>query len=106
MCNEPTERRLGHVRIVVPFPRRVRAAARELDDWFGAASRPGIRAVAPGSFPPINVGTTPASVEIYAFAPGIDAGKVEVSIDRGVLTLAGERDTPQAADSESQRLRP
>ena len=31
-----------------------------------------IRAVAPGSFPALNVGTTPTSVEIYAFAPGID----------------------------------
>lgn len=65
---------------------------RELDDWFDAAGAPSsIRSVAPGTFPAINIGHTPTSVEVYAFAPGIDAAKVEVVIDRGVLTLAGER---------------
>lgn len=65
---------------------------RELDDMFGVSGMPAsIRSVAPGTFPAINVGHTPASVEIYAFAPGIDPAKVEVTLDRGVLTLAGER---------------
>ena len=65
---------------------------RELDDVFGLSGRPAsIRSVAPGTFPAINVGNTPTSVEIYAFAPGIDPSKVEVTLDRGVLTLAGER---------------
>jgi HSP20 family protein len=65
---------------------------RELDDVFGTAGLPSsIRSVAPGSFPAINIGNTPQSVEIYAFAPGIDPAQVEVTLDRGVLTLAGER---------------
>jgi HSP20 family protein len=65
---------------------------RALDDLFGGAAMPAsIRSVAPGTFPSINIGSTPGSVEIYAFAPGIDASKVEVTYDRGVLTLAGER---------------
>jgi HSP20 family protein len=54
------------------------------------------RASAPsrrGTFPPINIGNTPNSVEIYAFAPGIDPAAIDLSIDRGVLTLAGERKT-------------
>jgi len=64
----------------------------ELDDLFGAVGMPaGIRSVAPGAFPAINVGNLPQSLEIYAFAPGIDPSKVEVTVDRGVLTLAGER---------------
>jgi HSP20 family protein len=71
---------------------------RELDDWFGAGGPPSnIRSVAPGTFPAINIGNTPASVEIYAFAPGIDPSKVEVVVDRGVLTLSGER-TSQLPD--------
>ena len=64
---------------------------RELDDAFGQAMPASIRSVAPGTYPALNVGHTPHSVEIYAFAPGIDAGKVEVTLDRGVLTIAGER---------------
>ena len=45
----------------------------------------------------LNVGHTPQSVEVFAFAPGIDAGKIDVTLDRGVLTIAGERkiDLPQ-----------
>ena len=65
---------------------------RDFDDLFGLAALPSsIRSAAPGAFPPINVGHTPASVEIYAFAPGVDPKQIEVTIDRGVMTIAGER---------------
>jgi HSP20 family protein len=65
---------------------------RELDDVFGVAGLPSsIRSVAPGTVPAVNIGRTPASVEIYAFAPGLDATKIEVTLDRGVLRIAGER---------------
>lgn len=79
---------------------------RELDDVFGNAGQPSsIRSAAPGAFPSINVGLTPTSVEVYAFAPGIDPAKIDVVIDRGVLTLSGERPSalpqPGAADKIS-----
>lgn len=65
---------------------------RELDHSFGGLGLPtSIRAVARGAYPPINVGRTPQSVEIYAFAPGLDRDRLEVSVDRGLLTVAGER---------------
>ena len=65
---------------------------RELDDVFGVSGLPSsIRSVAPGTVPAINIGRTPTSVEIYAFAPGLDASKVEVTLDRGVLRISGER---------------
>jgi HSP20 family protein len=65
---------------------------RELDDVFGASGVPSsIRSVTPGTLPAINVGHTPTSVEVYAFAPGLDASKIDVSLDRGVLRIAGER---------------
>ena len=76
---------------------------RELDDAFDTGGLPAsIRSVAPGAFPAINVGNTAQSLEVYAFAPGIDASKVEVTVDRGVLAIAGERpsDLP-AADSKT-----
>jgi HSP20 family protein len=77
---------------------------REVDEMFGLAGLPAsIRSVAPGAFPAINIGSTPTSVEIYAFAPGIDPNKVEVTVDRGVLTIAGERasDVPEDDDKVS-----
>lgn len=65
---------------------------REMQQAFGLTGRPGsIRAVASGAFPAINIGSTPAAVEIYAFAPGIDPAKLDVQVDRGVLTITGER---------------
>lgn len=65
---------------------------REMDDVFGVSGLPSsIRPVASGTAPAVNVGRTPNSVEIYAFAPGLDASKIDVSLDRGVLRIAGER---------------
>nr|WP_316641911.1 Hsp20/alpha crystallin family protein [uncultured Roseateles sp.] len=78
---------------------------RELNEALAPTGLPSsIRSVAPGSFPAVNVGNTPASVEIYAFAPGIDAAKIEVSIDRGVLTLAGERLLTGAPDGQKANV--
>jgi HSP20 family protein len=51
---------------------------------------PSIRGITRG-FPAMNVGSTPRSVEVYAFVPGIDPAKLEVQIEKGVLTVAGER---------------
>ena len=74
---------------------------RDLQQAFGTVGQPSsIRAVASGAFPAINVGSTPASMEIYAFAPGLDASKLDVQIDRGVLTLSGERASALPAGDE------
>lgn len=65
---------------------------RELDDVFGVPGLPSsIRSVAPGGTPAVNVGRTSKSVEVYVFAPGLDASKIDVTLDRGVLRVAGER---------------
>src|SRR3989337_962030 len=79
---------------------------REFDQAFDTTGLPGampasIRAVAPGSFPALNVGSTPGSVEVYAFAPGLDPGKIEVTVDRGVLTIAGERPAPEVDEKNN-----
>lgn len=52
---------------------------------------PSIRGLGRGGFPAMNVGSTPGSVEVYAFAPGFDPASLDVQIEKGVLTLAGER---------------
>lgn len=54
---------------------------------------PSIRGIGRGGFPALNVGGTPQSVEIYAFAPGLDPASIEVTLDRELLTIAGERPT-------------
>ena len=52
---------------------------------------PSIRGFARGGFPAMNVGSTPASAEIYAFAPGLKPESIEVNLERGVLSISGER---------------
>jgi HSP20 family protein len=75
------------------FPRDVLAELdrlqREMQQAFHLS--PSIRGIARGGFPAMNVGGTPQSVEIYAFAPGIDPATLDVQIEKGVLTVAGER---------------
>ncbi|HMV52606.1 MAG TPA: Hsp20/alpha crystallin family protein [Rhodocyclaceae bacterium] len=62
---------------------------REMQQAFDLS--PSIRGVARGGYPAMNVGGTPKSVEIYAFAPGVDPATLDVQIEKGVLTVAGER---------------
>jgi HSP20 family protein len=44
-----------------------------------------------GTWPALNVGSTDTSVEVYAFVPGLEPSSIEVNLDRGVLSIAGER---------------
>ncbi|PRX33057.1 HSP20 family protein [Paraburkholderia sp. BL18I3N2] len=55
------------------------------------------------AFPQVNVGTTDDTIEIVAFAPGIDPKQLEVSIDKGLLTIAGERPSAARAAGEATR---
>lgn len=59
--------------------------------WVGRNIISNIRPVARGSFPAINLGSTPNSVEVYAFVPGVDAKSLDIQIDKNLLTLQGER---------------
>lgn len=74
---------------------------RQIDQLFGSRTWPSsIRAAGRGAFPAINMGVTDDAVEIYAFAPGLDPAKVEVSVDKGLLTIAGERPSDLPPESE------
>jgi HSP20 family protein len=82
------------------FPRDLFAEVdrlqREFQQSFDTVS-PSIRGFARG-YPALNVGGTPKSVEVYAFAPGIDPARIEINLERGVLTIEGERARTLPAD--------
>lgn len=54
-----------------------------------------IRSVAAGAYPGINVARTAKSLEVYAFAPGLDANSIDLTVERGVLKISGERRQPE-----------
>jgi HSP20 family protein len=59
-----------------------------------------IRSQAAG-FPVLNVGTTPTSIEVQALAPGLDPSKLEITVDRGLLIIAGERPSELPQDERT-----
>jgi HSP20 family protein len=74
-----------------------------LDQVFRPAERSSIRALTGATFPVINVGTTPDSIEVMALAPGLDLASLQLSIDRGLLVISGERQSqiPEADEGIS-----
>ena len=72
------------------FPELTRLQ-QQLEELFQPTGTAGIRSPAWGAFPAVNVASTPDSVEVIAFAPGIDPKEIEITIDGGLLSLAGER---------------
>lgn len=77
------------------FPRDMFAEVdrlqREMQQAFDLS--PTIRGIGRSGFPALNVGGTPQAIEIYAFAPGVDPASLQVHLERGLLSIAGERRT-------------
>jgi len=84
------------------FPRDIFSDLARLQREFQQAfdAGPSIRGFGRSGFPALNVGGTPQAVELYAFAPGLDPDKIEVHLERGVLTISGERASDLAERDE------
>ena len=77
---------------------------RDIDTLFGSTvGRANIRGVRAGSFPALNVGSTDDAVYVYVFAPGVDPNTLDVSIQRNVLTVAGERKVASEPGGEGRK---
>ncbi len=76
---------------------------RELDrDLAGLGLPVSIRAASGAGFPAINIGSTAQAVEVYAFAPGIDPARLEVTVDHNLLTISGRRDLPAPSGQQER----
>lgn len=90
-----------------PLAGHLRRLEQELGDLLGFAptltGMPDIRSVPAGTFPPVNVAATPGAVTVYLFAPGIDPGKVDVSIQQNLLSVRGTRRVADAGGASWYR---
>ena len=72
-----------------PLSSEIDQLQRQVDQLFNGASS--LRAERRGAFPALNIASTEKSVELIAFVPGVDPANLEVTIDKTLLTLSGER---------------
>jgi HSP20 family protein len=76
----------------------------EMDELFGDwGPASGIRSLPRGTFPPINVATSPDKLEVYLFVPGVDPTGLDVSIQQNLLTVSGERKLAPREDANYYR---
>jgi len=81
------------------------AELNRLQEGFGQAFRSGtggsIRALPRSTFPVINVGSTADAIEVLALAPGVEPAELQITIDKGLLVIAGERkdDAPSSGEN-------
>jgi HSP20 family protein len=75
---------------------------RQMESLFGGLPS-SIRSSRFGAFPQINIGTTDDSIEIVAFAPGVDVAGLDVAIEKGLLTISGERRPAQPGAGDGTR---
>jgi HSP20 family protein len=69
-----------------------RRLEREMDQLFEAGFWPNtMRPIVDNNYPPINVGVTAEQVDLYMFAAGVNAEKLDISINENRLTIKGER---------------
>jgi HSP20 family protein len=84
------------------------AELNRLQDSFEQVFRPGnagspgsIRSLPRRTFPVINVGSTPDAIEVLALAPGVDPAALQITVDKGLLVIAGERKQDGPATGEN-----
>lgn len=92
---------------VSPFDTLLDELRRWDQEWEnGFTSSPwftGIRSMGRGTFPPLNVGASADSVDVYLFAPGLDPKSLNLSLQQNLLSVSGERSEEPRQDATYYR---
>jgi HSP20 family protein len=76
----------------------------EWDNFFtGSPWVTGVRSMRQGTFPPLNVGSNPDSVDVYLFAAGLDPKSLDLSLQQNLLTVSGQREQNDEQDATYYR---
>ena len=64
----------------------------DLDEVFFNLPAGVARARRERAYPPINMGVTDRSVEVYVFLPGMKLDDIDVSLEKNLLSISGKRE--------------
>ncbi|WP_165245463.1 Hsp20/alpha crystallin family protein [Paludisphaera soli] len=91
----------------IPFQALEREFFRLIKDVFQAPAEPALTPADEPFAPPVDVFETPEGTLILVDLPGVDASRVEITAEGGVLTIKGTRPADGPADpSRRHRERP
>jgi HSP20 family protein len=83
------------------FSRDFDAVRSQMDEMFRNLGLPSnLRSFNRGTFPALNVGGTDETIEVVMFAPGVDPANLQVTIDKGLLSVSGERQRPELPERD------
>jgi len=74
----------------------------EVDDFFGNVPR---QAIAKSFTPAVNISQTDTEVKVEVPLPGIDANKVDVTVENDVLTIQGKEEKKNEIDEKNYTRR-
>ena len=57
------------------------------------------------AYPPVNMGVTDSSVEVYVFLPGMSIEDIDVSLEKNMLSISGERKPEESEGEETTTYR-
>lgn len=77
----------------------------EINRLFGNALGNDSSAATVSWMPAVDIHEYPDRFELYVDLPGVDTGKVELTLEDGVLTIAGERVPETARDGQNLQYR-
>jgi len=87
-----------------PFDSLLDQLGRLDSDWesflAGSPWQTGVRSVRLGTYPPLNVGASPDSIDVYLFAAGLDPKSLDLSLQQNLLTISGERTEDSEEDGQ------
>ena len=74
----------------------------EINRLFGNANQSDSSSATATWIPAVDIHEYTDRFELYVDVPGVDPGKVELTLERGILTLSGQRTAPEFGKSDEK----
>ncbi len=83
--------------------RQFERVSQQMERMMGLRGANGIRSGGVNAFPAVNLGASPEQVDVYVFVAGMDAEKLDISLQQNLLSISGERKAALPEDAQVYR---